>query len=202
MRGEEARLAHPMLDRLAERLRARPATRAATDGDPRRAAVAAIFRLGPRGEPELLFIKRADWGGDPWSGHVAFPGGRSEPQDASLEETAIRETREETGIDIARDGVLLGALDELRPRTPALPPIIVRPHVAVVASNVAPAPSAEVAQIFWVSVSALRDPAISAEVVVVIRGEERRVASYHHGDYVIWGLTERILRQLLELLGD
>jgi hypothetical protein len=70
--------------------------------------------------------------GDPWSGHVAFPGGRAEPGDASPWHTAARETWEETGLDLLAAGRLLGTLDELYPRTPVLPPVVVRPHVAVV----------------------------------------------------------------------
>jgi 8-oxo-dGTP pyrophosphatase MutT (NUDIX family) len=72
----------------------------------RKAAVALIFRLGENDVPELLFIKRAEYEGDPWSGQIAFPGGRAEERDGSLAETAIRETREETGIDLAREGMI------------------------------------------------------------------------------------------------
>src|SRR4051812_3842337 len=57
----------------------------------RRAAVAAILRDAAEG-PEILFIRRAEHPQDPWSGHMAFPGGREEPGDADLLETAIRET--------------------------------------------------------------------------------------------------------------
>ena len=67
----------------------------------RRAAVALVLRGpgdasgdGAEGPIELLFVKRAEWEGDPWSGHVAFPGGRHEPQDETLWDTAARETHE------------------------------------------------------------------------------------------------------------
>ena len=50
------------------------------------AAIALILRLGSLGEPELLMIKRAEHAGDPWSGHIACPGGRAEPGDKDLEE--------------------------------------------------------------------------------------------------------------------
>ncbi|MDQ3697717.1 MAG: CoA pyrophosphatase [Gemmatimonadota bacterium] len=177
----------------------------------RRAAVALILRLLDAGELELLMIERAVYAGDPWSGQVAFPGGRQEPDDASLEETAMRETREETAIDLATRGVILGRLDELEPRMPvhsnlfpssSLPPtIVITPFVAVADDDVAIVTSPEVAQAFWVSVAALRDPAAAREVELVVRGVPRRVAGYQYGGHVIWGLTERILRQFLVMLG-
>ena len=76
----------------------------------RLAAVAAVLRVVD--EPELLFIKRAEVAHDPWSGHVAFPGGRMEPDDESLEATAIRETFEELSLDL-KAGQMLGRLDDL-----------------------------------------------------------------------------------------
>ena len=60
------------------------------DAVARRAAVAILIRCGERDEPEVLFIQRAEYEGYPWSGHIAFPGGREEPGDESLFETAIR----------------------------------------------------------------------------------------------------------------
>src|SRR5688500_9926100 len=129
----DALLAHPEIARIAARLRARPSSVVdEPDERYRRAAVAVVVRVGAEETLERLMIKRAEHDRDPWSGHVALPGGRWETQDADLEATAIRETLEETGIDIASEGRVLGALDELHPRTPTLPPIIVRPYVAVV----------------------------------------------------------------------
>ena len=198
------RYSHADLERLAHALELRPGARVATRGEtvvPRRAAVALVLRLTGEDRRELLLIKRADYEGDPWSGHVALPGGRQEPEDATLEATAVRETREETAIDLRRHGELLGTLDEIYPRTPVLPPIVVRPYVFTVAPEVPIVPSEEVAAAFWVPLAALRDPAAVVETTVVVRGEERSVPSFRHGDYVIWGLTERILRQFVGLLG-
>jgi 8-oxo-dGTP pyrophosphatase MutT (NUDIX family) len=73
----------------------------------RRAAVALLVRLDETrvpAVPQLLMIKRATFEGDPWSGHIALPGGRREPADATLERTVVRETWEETAIDLERDG--------------------------------------------------------------------------------------------------
>ena len=164
-----------------------------------RAAVALVIREGKDGL-ELLLIKRAEVDGDPWSGHIALPGGREEPDDASLEETAVRETLEETGIDLRQYGRMLWALDELQPRGGT--PIIVQPYVATVGAELPPlALSDEVSAAFWVPLSTFTAPGASVESTVVVRGVERQVPSFRHGEYVVWGMTERILRQLVELVG-
>jgi 8-oxo-dGTP pyrophosphatase MutT (NUDIX family) len=190
---------HPLLRRVKRALEARPGALAPDDGAPRRAAVAVVFR-DVNDIIELLLIKRSEHAGDPWSGHVALPGGRQEPGDATLQDTALRETLEETGIDIARDGHVLGTLDELRPRTPVLPPIIVTPFVAVVPAVVTIQPSDEVADAFWVPLSALSDPAVAVESEITARGSRWRVPSYQLGAHVVWGMTERILNNLLAII--
>jgi len=192
---------HPTLRRLARALEERPAMLAPDDGAPRRAAVAVVLRHGGNDVIELLLIKRSERADDPWSGQIALPGGRCDPTDATLQDTAIRETREETGVDIARDGVVLGMLDELRPRTPVLPPIIVTPFVAVVRPDVSSdQTSDEVALAFWVPLSSLVDPSLTVESEVTARGNRWRVPSYRLGEHVVWGMTERILRNLTTLL--
>lgn len=194
--------ARAWLARLDASLAQRPGVRVTVDATVRLAAVLATFRVAADGELELLFIKRAEYEGDPWSGHVALPGGRHEPQDATLEDTAVRETLEELGLDVRAHGRVLGALDDLHPRTPVLPPICVRPFVAVLEDDVPLVPSSEVAAAFWVPLRALLDPETTVEATIVVRGEERTVPSYRFGDYTIWGMTERILSGLLRRLTD
>jgi 8-oxo-dGTP pyrophosphatase MutT (NUDIX family) len=194
-------LAHPDVLALRRALAERPGHEAEVYAGARLAAVALLLRAGPSDEIELLLVKRAEWEGDPWSGHVALPGGRREIADATLEDTAVRETGEEISLDVRRHGLALGTLDDLSPRTPTLPPIIVRPYVFVVEPDVEVAPSSEVQAAFWVSLAQLRDPALRAEATVVVRGVERRVTSFRFGDYTVWGMTERILLSLLEMLG-
>jgi 8-oxo-dGTP pyrophosphatase MutT (NUDIX family) len=192
---------HPTLRRLRHALATRPPALAPDDGAPRRAAVAIVLRHTADNDIELLLIKRSDREDDPWSGHIALPGGRQDPTDATLQDTAVRETREETGIDLARDGLVLGMLDELRPRTPALPAIIVTPFVAVVRPDVAIETSDEVAAAFWVSLASLADPTLGVESEVTARGATWRVPSYLLGGHIVWGMTERILRNLALVLG-
>lgn len=190
-------LAHPDVARLARRLRERPGTPAPAGVEVRRAAVALVLRADPAAGLDLLFIKRAEYAGDPWSGQIAFPGGRHEPHDVGLLETAVRETHEELGVDLGTAAVHLGTLDELWPRTPVLPPIVVRPHVFALGPDVAFALSHEVAAAFWAPLGALRSPDATFEATVLVRGEERRVPAVRHVDYTIWGMTERIFRNLL-----
>ncbi|HEY5545695.1 MAG TPA: CoA pyrophosphatase [Gemmatimonadaceae bacterium] len=211
--------AHPILPLLAEDLLARPGQIASDDGDPARAAVAIVMRTRPeaRGqrpevEPpshrvtesprhdllEVLLIQRAERHDDPWSGQIALPGGRRHPTDATLQDTAIRETQEETGIDLAADGLVLGTLDEIRPRTPVLPPIIVTPFVAIVPADLLLRISDELADAFWIPWSTFADPAHIDESTVQVRGAPWKVNSYLVGERVVWGMTERMLRRLAE----
>lgn len=194
-------LAHPVVARLQKALGDAPGAQLSLDDPLRRAAVALILRGAVGGDAlEILMIKRADYAGDPWSGHVALPGGRQEPADASLEATAIRETHEETAIDLAADGRIIGRLDELQPSTPALPPIAIAPYVAVLGGDPPVRLSDEVEAAFWVPLAALRDPASWSNVQIEVRGMRRTFPAFLHGGYVVWGLTERILRQFLRRL--
>jgi 8-oxo-dGTP pyrophosphatase MutT (NUDIX family) len=161
--------------------------------------VALIFRAGADGSPELLFIKRAEYQGDPWSGQIAFPGGREEAGDSSLEETAARETREETGIDLAREGTVIGVLDDLRPMRIRLPAVVVRPYVAVVHREEPLDLSSEVALAFWIPFGDLAQKESWQNDTVFARGVQINARVFRHDDHVIWGMTERILAQLLEL---
>jgi 8-oxo-dGTP pyrophosphatase MutT (NUDIX family) len=160
--------------------------------------VAAVLRVIDE-EPELLFIKRAEHAGDPWSGHMAFPGGRMEPGDASLEVTAVRETFEELALDLTL-GQMIGRLDDLAPRNPMLPPILIRPFVALVPPDVTFVPNAEVAATYWVPLSVLRHEGTQAEHVMTINGARARFPGFRVDTHIVWGLTERIVRQLLSLL--
>jgi 8-oxo-dGTP pyrophosphatase MutT (NUDIX family) len=198
----DALLSRPELARLAETLARRQAVEIQGDDRTRYAAIALVVRAGADGEPELLMIKRAAVENDPWSGHIACPGGRFEPDDPNLEFTAVRETHEETGVDIAASGRILGALDDISPLTSLLPPIVIRPFVAVVRPDVTIVPSDEVAEAFWVPLASIRGTAAWGKGVVPIRGVgDREVDVFRHGDYVVWGLTHRALTQFVELLG-
>ena len=199
--GLSALLANPTMVRLQSALSVHQPIEENEEGL-RRAAVALIFRAGEEDRPELLFIKRAEYPGDPWSGQVAFPGGREEQGDTSLVETATRETREETGIDLARDGKIIGTLDDLYPRTVRLPPISVRPFVFALERSEPLTLSSEVALAFWIPFGSLAHTEAWREDTVFARGIQINARVFRHQDHVIWGMTERILAQLLRLVGE
>jgi 8-oxo-dGTP pyrophosphatase MutT (NUDIX family) len=193
-------VAHPDIVKLRAALESHSAVGADKEEGVRRAAVALIVRAGADGAPELLFIRRADYPGDPWSGQVAFPGGREEEADPTLLDTAIRETREETGIDLVRDGTVIGTLDDLRPQTVRLPAVIVRPYVVLLNRFEPLVLSNEVALAFWVPLEAFKDTPSWRDTDVLARGVQMNRRAFHHQGHVIWGMTERILAQLLALL--
>ena len=202
--GGEERFAHLLAQPSVIKIRSALASHSPVAADDeegvRKASVALIFRLGKDEALELLFIKRAEYAGDPWSGQIAFPGGRVEEGDASLAATAIRETHEETGIDLTREGMMIGVLDDLRPRTVALPPIVVRPYVALLDRGEPLVLSTEVALSFWLPFAAIARTESWHEETVFARGIQINARVFRHQEHVIWGMTERILNQLLTLL--
>jgi 8-oxo-dGTP pyrophosphatase MutT (NUDIX family) len=166
------------------------------------AAVAVILREVD-GVPEVLFIERAKRAGDPWSGHMAFPGGRLDPADEGARNAAERETLEEVGVSLA-GAEALGRLDDLQGH-----PAAARSGAAVISAFVyhvaAPGPlkpNREVEQAFWFPLPSLFDPERRVEYPVswgglrypgILVGEPER--------HVVWGLTYRFLEVFFEIIG-
>jgi 8-oxo-dGTP pyrophosphatase MutT (NUDIX family) len=169
-----------------------------SDGDPTLiwAAVAVVLTPHP---VSILLIRRAERSGDPWSGHMALPGGRQEPGDVDLLATVVRETREEVGFSLNRND-LVGRLNDVVPRTPVLPPIAVRPFVFLPSSRPHVTLNTEVASARWVSLSDLIAPGVHHDVRLEIAGLHRDVPAYQLEDAIVWGMTERILTSLLQYL--
>ena len=181
-------------------LEARLAARATTaDADPERprAAVAIVLAPDPPVDSVLL-IRRAEREGDRWSGQLAFPGGRWSPGDADLIATAKRETFEEVGVDLGR-ARLIGTLDDLNPRTPVLPPIVVRPFVFTLPEPVPLELNQEVAGAWWLSLPEFLRPGVYGPMEFRRYGTIIRGLGYHLDVGLLWGMTERILTPLLEL---
>jgi 8-oxo-dGTP pyrophosphatase MutT (NUDIX family) len=168
------------------------------DNDPSLLWAAVAIVLAP--DPDaVLLIRRAERTGDPWSGHMALPGGRRESGDLDLLTTAIRETSEEVGFVLLPED-LAGTLDDVVPRTPVLPPIAVRPFVFTAANRPPLVLNPEVADARWVQLDRLLHPESRRRVRVEIEGGSREVEAYHLEDAVVWGMTERMLTSLAALL--
>jgi 8-oxo-dGTP pyrophosphatase MutT (NUDIX family) len=160
--------------------------------------VAVILSPDP---DSILLIRRAERAGDPWSGHMALPGGRQDPVDPDLMTTAIRETSEEVGL-VLRPNQLAGSLDDVVPRTPVLPPIAVRPYVFLLDRRPELVLNPEVAAADWVPLDLLLHPETYHTVRLEIRGEDREFPAYRVEEAVVWGMTERILSGLLDHLRE
>lgn len=166
----------------------------------RGAAVALVLAPTPDDEPALLLIKRAEHPGDPWSGQMALPGGRHDSDDSDLLATAIRETEEETGIELRAEQVL-GELDDLSPVSPHLPPLVVRPFVFALTGQPDVRLSSEATLHLWVPLATLAQTK-TEETVVVAGGRELTVPGFRIGPHFVWGMTERIIAPLVRAFDD
>jgi 8-oxo-dGTP pyrophosphatase MutT (NUDIX family) len=177
-----------------------PARMPPAEGGVTHAAVALLLRQAGD-SAEILFIKRAQRAGDPWSGHLAFPGGRAEESDATLMDVAMRETEEEVGIDARRGGRLLGRLSTLRPMSVRLPAISVTPFVALAPPGAVPrVQTQEVDEAFWMPITALRKSGRSETVRWETENGKMEMPAYPSPKGLIWGITERILTQFLVMI--
>jgi 8-oxo-dGTP pyrophosphatase MutT (NUDIX family) len=191
----------PGWDALTAALAAHRAQRVATSG--RRAAVALVLRDDEHGRPELLFIRRAEHEKDPWSGHMGFPGGRAERGDANLAATAVRETLEETGIDLARDATRLGDLDEVRALARGRPvDLVIAPFVFRLSRRVDGTPSHEVVSVHWIALDRLLDPASRSVLQHEHEKTRLELPCFRIDGLVVWGLTYRMFENLVFVLAS
>jgi 8-oxo-dGTP pyrophosphatase MutT (NUDIX family) len=161
----------------------------------RQAAVAALLRPA-EGDLEVLMIRRAVFDGDPWSGHVALPGGHTHPGDATLLFTATRETLEEVGIDLGRSAELLGRLGEQPPVTGLS--LTVTPFFFVLREPVTISTSREVEEAFWLPLGPIVRGECDSEHRLERAGVGLAFPAWRFSERVIWGLTYRLLSELLQ----
>jgi len=160
----------------------------------RRAAVAVV--LHDEQYPRVLLMKRVERAGDPWSGHISLPGGGYQDSDHDLRVTAIRETREELGIEL-EGARLLGNLAALHPRSSGPTGIEVTPFVFATTEALEPVCGPEALAAFWLPLALATSGALDG--THRYPGSELEFPSWNYEGHVIWGLTRRILDLVLEV---
>lgn len=166
----------------------------------RRAAVAIILR--EHTETEVLFIRRAEKPGDPWSGHMAFPGGHADRDDPALLDTARRETREEIGLDLESAGRHIGSLEhhQVTPRGRTID-MLIAPQVFAVTAEMPFRPNHEVAEVVWTPLAPIVSGANHTTEDRIVGGVVTTFNGYRvNGGHFVWGLTYRILHALFGVL--
>ena len=168
----------------------------------KRAAVAITVRSGVSG-PEILMIQRAVRQGDPWSGHMGFPGGRKDESDASDMACAKRETREEIGFDLDIYGELVCQLSDVNTGWRAdRPEMLVAPFVFKVGSTPVFELNHEVDDTLWVPLSFLLNDANRSRHQWDWRGEVLESDAFTFDDRLIWGLSLMMIDELLQIIAD
>lgn len=190
-------------EELIEKLRTRRTKLLDPKKDALTASIAVPIRLCNTGEGlELLYLLRAQRGGDPWSGHISFPGGKIDASDKGPLETAIRETREETSLDLTQAECVCRLDDQATHLS--------KVHVAAFVFYLSNEPGLslslnhEIQRAFWVPLADLMDE--NRYVTTVVSGEwgKREVPAIDlPGDEgpVLWGLTYRFTAQILACIG-
>ena len=166
----------------------------------REAAVAIVLRERAK-LIEILFIKRAKKSGDPWSGDMAFPGGHKEDEDLSLAHTAMRETREETGLTLDRQD-LIGSLSEQQaiPRRHSTT-LLIAPYIFHIKEDFIFEPNPEVDEVVWVPMQSMMNGALHAKEKRSVGATDSSYNGYRASPYhFIWGLTYRTLQTLFSVI--
>jgi len=166
----------------------------------KRSAVAMILQVRT-GELHILMIKRADREGDPWSGHMAFPGGRMDKADAHGYAVAVRETEEEVGLCLGPQDQCIGRLSDLnaRPHKGTFG-MAVSPFVFRLEREVTFTPNYEVAEVVWVPLEFLLDSDNREQMSWDYKGVKIPMPCYLYGKRRIWGLSLMMLDELMDLI--
>jgi len=168
----------------------------------RQAAVAVVLHEG-RGDVEVLLIERARREGDPWSGHMAFPGGRVDPGDPDPRRAAERETLEEVGLELA-SAEILSRLDDLEGTAAGTQSLLISAFVYHAPVRGPLALNDEVTEALWVPLETLLDPARHVAHPYPPGQQTMHFPGIVVGDpgrHVVWGLTYRFLERFFAVLG-
>jgi 8-oxo-dGTP pyrophosphatase MutT (NUDIX family) len=166
-----------------------------------RSAVALFLHHCPDEGVSVLMIRRADREGDPWSGHMAFPGGRKDKADRNTLATALRETEEEVGFQAGGVARLLGRLSDIATHARLRHgPMVITPYVFSLPDRVPLQPNHEVAETVWIPLAFLADRANREKMRWAPNGVPLELPCYLFGGRRIWGLSLMMLDELLEVL--
>lgn len=181
-------LANLIRRRLAGRSR-----RSIDDRSLRRAAVLMPL-FEDRGEPQVLFTRRTETL-EHHKGQISFPGGATDASDTSPVATALRETEEELGIPGDRIEIL-GLLDDLQATVSGF---LITPSVGIIPHPVPLRISrAEIADVLTVPLRVFRDPSALRVEQRERGGKRAEVFVYTYGPHEIWGVTARIMKNLVD----
>ncbi len=182
---------------LLEKLRAHSAAQLKLPAHYKQAAVAVILREFDE-ELRMLFIQRTRHEGDPWSGHMAFPGGRVDPEDESPLAAARRETLEEVGIFL-EERHFVAAVQEIQAsaRGSRLE-MVVFPFVFFWDGNAETVHAAdEVAATVWIPVDLVLDTSRHTTFDNHYDNRTVRMSCIEYNGYRIWGMTYRMIQNLI-----
>lgn len=190
-----------MIKRIEEVLKAREVLRLSPPTEHTEMAGVLMMLKEQGGEPFVFFIKRAEDENDPFSGNMAFPGGRKDDGiDRDTLDTAIRETWEETGINLRAGGKLLGTLDDVWHSNSPIHHYLITPFVALAPPNPQIVLSHEVAEAVWVPLSVLRDQENRVTTLYEHKGIRKWAEGIRYRQYFIWGITGGIVQHFLSLI--
>lgn len=188
-------------EELARRLRSLPCDPDPTRETTRRAAVALVLRAPPAAG-EVLLLRRAERAGDRWSGQIGLPGGHADPADPDLLATALREAREEVGLDLARDARPVGRLQAVQAKARGhLLPMWITPFVFCATTELAPQPGPEAVEVFWFPLTRAGAGELAWTHRYLREQEERVLPAWRFEERVVWGLTYEILVGFLRAVG-
>ncbi len=167
----------------------------------RRSAVCLIVREEASVGLSVLMIKRAEKKGDPWSGHMAFPGGRMDREDDTILTAALRELHEEVGIDGKSHCQYLGRLSDLVTKAHVLPrPMVVTPFIFKAEMQLPFTLNEEVDEVIWIPLRFLANLLNREEMTWKVAGVSVQLPCYFYRGRRVWGLSLAMLDELLKLL--
>jgi len=166
----------------------------------RSAGVALILKsIGE--DMSVLFIERALREDDPWSGHIAFPGGHQDRSDTGVLQTVVRETKEEVGITLTPSECVSQLPFEKPYTSDQRTDLVVLPYVFVLTHEPELYLNHEVSEVIWVPLKLLISGELLTTETVNFNSKEYRLPGFRLNDkHFVWGLTYRVLQRFCSIL--